>query len=262
MASSKSAREKRLCAMSTFNVQWSSWREAILGWIYPNWCHLCDAEPADATVGFVGENCRAEVKAVVAPFCRRCGLPFDGAILSEFECTDCREAAFDFEFARASVVAGRTVREALHHYKYHRALWIEPCLTRWLLDQALPVLRDQGWTSLVPVPLHPVRQREREFNQASRLARILGNALSLPVQERWVVRQHPTQSQTRLNRSARAANVRNAFSAVPNASAQDESVIVIDDILTTGATTQAVSRILRGIGARRVCVWTLARAVG
>ena len=153
------------------------------------------------------------------------------------------------------------VLNALHRYKYHRSLWLEPCLARWLLDTALPALKGQGWTGIVPVPLHPVREREREFNQATRLAGHLGRALSIPVRDRWVIRAMPTPSQTRLNRVERKENMRDAFKAKPNASAAGESTIILDDIFTTGATTNAVARVLNKLGASRICVWTLARAI-
>jgi ComF family protein len=159
------------------------------------------------------------------------------------------------------VIANETVRLALHQYKYHRALWMEPCLTQWLVSGAVPALTNQGWTCIVPVPLHSVRYREREFNQASRLAHRLGAALGIPVQENWIVRTAPTPTQTRLNRRERAVNVQGAFGAVKNASARNQSVIIVDDILTTGATTNAVAQVVRELGADRICVWTLARAV-
>ncbi len=240
---------------------WQSWREAAWGWFYPNWCHLCDSERAIRAHGYVGDRCRGQVKQIVPPFCQCCGLPFEGTMTNAFTCTHCQEAPFDFEFARASVIGGEMVLNALHRYKYHRALWLEPCLSRWLLDAALAPLIGQGWTCIVPVPLHPVREREREFNQATRLARHLGKALGIPVRDGWVIRVIPTPSQTRLNRVERANNMRDAFIAKPSASASGESVIILDDIFTTGATTNAVARVLKQLGAARVCIWTLARAV-
>ena len=76
-----------------------------------------------------------------------------------------------------------------------------------------------------------------------------------------MVRTTPTPTQTRLNRRERAVNVRGAFGAVKNASAKNQSVIIVDDILTTGATTNAVADVIQKLGANRICVWTLARAI-
>lgn len=240
---------------------WIAWRDAALGWVYPNWCQICDQERAVPSMGFVGDQCLDTVRTLKPPFCDRCGQPFDGSLTSVFECANCRDETLHFESARAAVIAGNCVREALHHYKYHRALWLEPLLFRWLVDAARPNLQGSGWTGLVPVPLHPVREREREFNQATRLARGLGVSLGIPVRDRWVIRAHHTPTQTRLNRSQRAENVRHAFVPGKVSSLAGECLIVVDDILTTGATTNAVAAVLRRLGASRVCVWTLARAI-
>lgn len=243
------------------STKWLAWWEAGWGWFYPNWCHLCDSERATRNHGYVCDRCRGQVRGIVPPFCQCCGLPFEGTFTDAFTCANCKDSAFEFEFARASVVGGNVVLNALHQYKYNRSLWIEPCLSRWLIDHAVPVLSKQGWTCIVPVPLHPVREREREFNQATRLARHLGTALGIPVKTRLIVRSMPTPSQTKLNRVERAANMRSAFMPKPNATASGESVIVLDDIFTTGATTNAVARVLKQLGAARICIWTLARAV-
>ena len=247
--------------MNNDRHSWNGWVDAALGWIYPNWCQICDQERAVPSMGFVGDRCLSTVRPVKSPFCDRCGQPFDGALTSSFECANCRGEPLHFESARAAVIAGNCVREALHHYKYHRALWLEPLLVRWLIEAAVPALQNSGWTGLVPVPLHPVREREREFNQATRLARGLSEALGIPVRDNWVVRSRHTPSQTRLNRTQRSQNVRQAFLPGRVRSIAGESIVVVDDILTTGATTNAVAAILRRMGASRVCVWTLARAV-
>jgi len=123
----------------------------------------------------------------------------------------------------------------------------------------VPALAAQKWDLIVPVPLHPLKEREREFNQAERLARHLGRALRIPMNTRLVRRAKFTGTQTLLTRSQRALNVDGAF--VPRAGKQlnGEKVILVDDVLTTGATTSACARALRECGAGDVCVWTLAR---
>jgi len=114
---------------------------------------------------------------------------------------------------------------------------------------------------IVPVPLHPRRQAEREFNQAENLARQLGDRVALPVATACLRRVKPTDSQTRLTRAQRAENVRTAFAFNPRASelVAGKCIIVVDDVFTTGATTNACAKLLRKHGAESVCVWTLAR---
>jgi predicted amidophosphoribosyltransferase len=108
--------------------------------------------------------------------------------------------------------------------------------------------------------LHPVKEREREFNQAEVLGRPMARALGVPMECRLVVRSAPTVTQTRLSREERAENMRDAFRPHPSASIIRGDWIVVDDIFTTGATSGAVARVLKELGARKVVVWSLARA--
>jgi ComF family protein len=165
-----------------------------------------------------------------------------------------------FTAARSAVAAKGVTLEIIHRFKYQRALWFEPFLADLLLRAALPVLREQQWDIVVPVPLHPTKQREREFNQAERIAAALATALELPVRADLVRRVLPTRTQTLLTKTQRADNVRRAFEAT-GIKLQGERIILVDDVLTTGATTSACARVLRAAGAGEVCVWTVARGL-
>ncbi|HOW68662.1 MAG TPA: ComF family protein [Candidatus Paceibacterota bacterium] len=166
-----------------------------------------------------------------------------------------------FTSARSAVTAKGVVLELIHRYKYQRALWLEPFLAGLLIRQALPVLSSQKWDVLAPVPLFPARQRQREFNQAERLAKNLSQATHIPVESRLLRRNRPTPSQTRLSRFQRADNVRNAFNVNPRFHIEGHHVLLVDDVFTTGATTNACARALKKAGAAQVAVWTLARGI-
>jgi ComF family protein len=153
------------------------------------------------------------------------------------------------------------VLNAIHRYKYQRALWLEPFLAELLLRQAVPELSRERWDRIVAVPLHATKQREREFNQAARLANWLGRATGIPVDDRSLERVKPTETQTRLSRPEREANVRNAFVQRRCEKLEGQRILLLDDVFTTGATTSACAQVLRRAGAIDVCVWTLARGV-
>jgi len=235
--------------------------EAGLALLYPSVCQLCNEHRATAAEGYVCARCWTKVRFIKAPFCERCGLPYDGDIATPFECANCRDLDLHFVSARSAVAAKSAVLEAIHRYKYQRALWFEPFLVDLLLRAALPVLRAGNWDLVVPVPLHATKQREREFNQAGRLAARLAQALPLPLDAGLVRRVLPTRTQTLLTKKQRAENVRSAFAARAGVKLNGEKVILVDDVLTTGATTSACARVLRAVGAGEVCVWTLARGL-
>jgi competence protein ComFC len=233
--------------------------DAGLNFIYPAVCQLCVKERAGAQEGYVGGKCWTGVRFVTAPYCDRCGLPYDGDIIHPFRCENCAGVDFGFGFARSAVTANAMMLDIIHRYKYHHALWFEPFLADLLARQAKPALAGGSWDLIVPVPLHPLKLRQRQFNQAERLARCLGRALALPVNARAVRRVQFTETQTRLSRPERAANVSGAFAPRPGKELHGERVILVDDVMTTGATTSACARALREAGAAEVCVWTVAR---
>jgi len=237
------------------------WLTAGLGLIYPEVCQLCHKQRANLRDGLVCAGCRSEVRFIRPPRCERCGLPFAGEITTLFECTNCRELDLHFSSARSAVVAKTTVLEAVRQYKYSQSPWFEPFLADLLLQAAVPALLEQDWNLIVPVPLHPVKLREREFNQAARLAQHLGAATGIPVDERSLRRVTPTGTQTRLSRADRARNMSGAFAVRKGIRLTGRRIVLVDDVFTTGATTSACARALRTAGAADVCVWTVARGL-
>jgi ComF family protein len=238
-----------------------NWLNTGLGFLYPETCQLCEAERATAEDGFVGEKCRAHVHFIRPPFCVRCGRPFKGDFTTTFECTNCREMELSFSSARSAVVAKTDVLEAIHRFKYQRALWFGNFLGDLLVREAAPMLRGKGWNFITPVPLHPLKQREREFNQAEILARHLSAAVNVQLTTKLLRRSSPTTTQTLLTREQRAKNMRGAFVVRNGIKLDGERVVLVDDVFTTGATTNACAQTLRAAGAGEVCVWTVARGL-
>lgn len=235
--------------------------DAVLSFFYPEACQICGVARARPGEGYVCAGCAAKVEYIEPPFCGRCGKPVEGEVTGPFECAQCRETPRPFEYARAAVKLRGLALEVIHRYKYQQALWCEPFLAGLFATRAKPVLAAGEWNLIVPVPLHPVKEREREFNQAERLGRLLSRATGIPVNDRLVRRVKYTQTQTRLTRAARAENLQGAFQARKGLRLNGEQVVLVDDVLTTGATAGECAKVLQRMGAGKVCVWTLARGV-
>jgi ComF family protein len=238
-----------------------NWLDVGLGFLYPEICQLCGERDATAHEGFVCRHCWTQVRFIRPPFCNRCGLPYPGDLSTPFECANCREMELYFSSARSAVVARGIVREVIHRYKYQRALWFEPFLADLLIREAKPALLEQHWDFIVPVPLYPVKHREREFNQAERLSCRLSAATGIPLNRKSLRRVISTATQTLLTREQRATNMRGAFVADAGAGLDGSRIVLVDDVFTTGATTSACAKALRTAGAEDVCVWTVARGL-
>jgi ComF family protein len=236
--------------------------DAFLSFFYPEVCQVCGGRTARPHEGYVCAECRTGAAWIKAPFCEKCGMVFAGEITGAFTCSNCLGREFEFEYARAAVLAKGVALTVIHLYKYQQATWVEPWLAELLTTVAGPALQAEPWDMIVPVPLHRLKQSEREFNQAERLAWHLARATGIPLNTTLLKRVKATETQTRLKREARTANVQQAFA--PGSGDLDlrgQRIVLVDDVLTTGATTDACARVLKAAGAESVIVWTLARAM-
>lgn len=215
--------------------------------------------PAD---GYVCDSCvrgANGVRWIEPPFCDCCGLPYDGDITVSFVCANCRGMKMHFRSARAAAKFSGVVKEAIHAYKYNHAIWHEAFLANLLARAARPHLAPGDWDFLVPIPLHWTRRIERSFNQAHRLARALSRITGIPVRSNLLRRTQRAHVQALLSREARAENVKRAFAFTGKGSVEGARIVLIDDVLTTGATANACAKVLRQNGAAVVDVWTVAR---
>ena len=182
-----------------------------------------------------------------------------GANLGGRVCGECRLNPPAFAYARAAARYEEVAREALHAFKFRGRRALGGPLGDLLVEVVARGLPQGLPDLLVPVPLHPRRQRERGFNQASLLAHRVGRALGRPVRDDVLARVVATQSQASLDASARKANVRGAFRLRRPELVAGRHVLVVDDVLTTGATLgECVHRLEEG-GAVPIGVLTVAR---
>lgn len=219
----------------------------LLDLLYPPRCPGCNR---------LGElfcaACQARIEPPPTASCTRCGGPAPEAGL----CETCRDTATNLNAIFAAAVFTHPLREAIHDLKYNNGQALAVPLGRHMAV----AWRDRGLSAdvLIPVPLHPGRQAERGYNQSALLARVLSAELGLRLDERSLIRQRPTAHQVGLGRAERAQNVAGAFLCRGNVAGQQ--VMLIDDVVTTGATLEACAAALRSAGAASVNAFTLARA--
>ncbi len=247
---------------------WRAWLDAV----YPRMCRVCDKPlPERDALRPLGEwfckDCEEDLDKLEPPYCKVCGQPYEGMIESEFRCGNCADRKFFFDFAVAGYQAEGSVRELVHQFKYGKDISLRGALgdllQRALQDPRLQKEDLRGWC-LVPVPLHRIREHEREFNQSWELCRQLARRTGIPALQ-VLRRKHHTDKQSRLTRAQRLENLRGAFALRrgfqgPESPLKNGKVLLVDDVFTTGATTDACARVLRREGgAQKVVVIAVAR---
>ena len=225
-----------------------SWQR-IVNILYPPRCGGCQAPGS-----WWCETCQAGVRYVTPPTCARCGRPDVPSGL----CANCRVSPLTIESIRSLAVFDGQLRHAIHAFKYLRvAALADPlgdALARFWLQTPIPA------DVIVPVPLHPRRQRERGYNQAELLAKRVSRAAGLPVRPGALRRTRATAAQMSLGMADRRTNVAGAFQCA-EATLRGAVVLLIDDVCTTGATLDACAAALKSAGAAEVRGLTLARAI-
>jgi len=228
--------------------------------IYPRNCQFCTEPLCDREPGVICASCLALAKRIESPFCQRCSLPFAGQINDPFECGYCQDIPFHFSRAVAACRAEGVVRDCIHRLKYNRELYYLPHLVDWLIAAGREHI---DWTTIdaiVPVPLHPRKQRDREFNQAELLARDLSREFGKPLIGNGVRRVKETQTQTKLAAAERRVNLRAAFTA-GRGQVAGLRLVLVDDVFTTGATLDSCASLLVDQGAAAVMALTVARGI-
>jgi len=261
--------------------------DSLCAVVFPSQCRICGCELAHAGWTSVCGDCWSSIEPWTGPQCARCGLPFASGLGFEADasepapdettilCSVCRREEYDFDLARSYGLYQGPLRAAILELKFHRQERLGLRLGKLLAsmwDAVEGSIQDDqlGPPVIVPLPLHPARQRERGYNQSRLLAQGLVDAMSrrrspasaveVRLEDRCVRRRRSTAPQSGLSLSARQQNVRGAFVVSSPGRLRDRRVILVDDVMTTGATASACAAALKRAGVRQVVVLTLARA--
>ena len=236
---------------------WWPWVTAALDLVFPPLCPVCDGLLGAGRRDPLCGACWEALERISPPWCRCCGAPLG----TEGLCGACRTRRPRFAYARAALRYGDVAREAIHAFKFGGRRGLANPLGDLLAGLGVSALPGALPDLLVPVPLHPRRARERGYNQAILLARRLERAWGVPVAADALLREVPTLPQADLDAAARRRNVRDAFVVRRPEVIEGRHVVLVDDVLTTGATAGECARVLIRAGAGTVGVITVARAL-
>ena len=263
--------------VGTFSREWlSRWlaplrsglaeaRDAVVSIVFPAACRICERLLTRASRIPICDICLGSFAPLPEKICVTCGRPLEAYPLREGEvllCPACKTGQYEFDRARSYAIYEGALIRAIVLLKFEE---MTP-LGHWFGERLAELVRrgeeELAADVVVPVPLHRQRQRERGYNQADLIARPLARRLGLPCRPVLLVRTKPRPDKLHLSLEERWSSVRGAFAAKPGSRVDNLRVLLVDDVMTTGATLDACARALRQAGARTVIGLTVARALG
>jgi len=224
----------------------------IIDLLFPRRCPICDRIVA-SDGKLICNDCMTKVKFVGKTRCYKCGKPLEDE--SEEYCEDCQKRSHEYISGRA-VFEYKSVSDSIYRFKYkNRQEYVSfygEMMSCYLADWFNSI----NAQALIPVPIHKSKYKHRGYNQALLLAKAISERTGIPVEDKLVIREKKTVPLKDLTPSERNNNLRGAFKIVPNG-VKLETIVIIDDIYTTGATIDAVARVLKSFGIRNIYFATL-----
>lgn len=223
-------------------------------------CLVCDNKRQDILAHGVCRMCEASLPFIEPPRCPKCGKMM---LADDTLCSDCARADHAFYRGISVFEFGTEVKDLIYRYKYRGEKYLSTPMIHWMTGG----LESIGWDFdvIVPVPLHPIREKQRGFNQSRLLAKGISENIGVPLMDKSLIRIKNTPQQARLSGHERRKNLMGAFQVkeLKNGPGgpdifEEKTVLLVDDVYTTGSTADQCARVLLGSGAKRVYIITLA----
>lgn len=234
--------------------------ERLFQFLLPPQCHCCEKFLEEGQKG-ICSDCLSKIQWIEPPFCSVCGTPFISKEVETHPCGACMTRKKYFTMARALGCYEGSLKEAIHRWKYQEKTYLTSFWGDWMAEGLYHYWDSKMFDLLIPVPLHTQRLRERGFNQALLLVKVLSRRTGIPYRNRVLQKIRPTLPQVHLSGVERERGVRGSFHINGREALEGKSILLVDDVYTTGATVNECSKVLLAGGAERVDVLTLAHAI-
>ena len=218
-------------------------------------CIVCNRELPKLSRYRICNACYALMEPIGDKACLKCGR----AMVSEGDyCIDCKTRPMEFDRAFSPLTYSGAAAQLIMNLKFNKRKYLAEGMAKWMTDRFLE--EELAADLVIPVPLHHNRQKERGFNQSELLAKVIAKGLRLPLDIASVCRQKDTLASSSLEggRTAREENMKDAFKVLCADNIKGKTVLLVDDVLTTGTTANQASKVLKGAGAKAVYVLTFA----
>lgn len=254
---------------------WQTWIKGVESLLYPSKCLGCqtfietkDIDDSSIENCFCNECLNDDIWPVKEPYCARCGIQLPESHIENHVCGQCLDNPPVPEKIRAFASYKGILKQAIPMFKYQSRLSLSKSFEHMVFKTFLNHFNDQRIDWIIPVPLHFSKLKQRGFNQANLLIRNFetlysnrfGTKPAWTIDTTILVRQKKTQAQTGFDLKQRKQNLNKAFCVVGPKKVENKTILLVDDVLTTGATCNEAARLLLKVGAEKVLVLALARA--
>lgn len=226
----------------------------IIRAIYPNVCPVCGVVLYSKHL--ICEECEANVSLVKNPYCEKCGKPMQDD--SKLYCNDCKNRKRYFDKGISVFEYRGAIRESLHRFKYKNIRFFAEYYAREAKKQYGKTIREWNVDVIIPVPIYKKKQIQRGYNQAQVFGEELSKIMDIPLDEKLIIRVRDTKPQKGLEDTMRYINIKNAFAVDKTRLYTVNSVLLVDDIFTTGSTVDECSRLIKAVGVKHVYVLCIA----
>lgn len=225
----------------------------VVDLIYPPRCPVCN-EIVAISDGGVCPGCKGKFHYVEEPYCLKCGKP----IIDDEEeyCDDCKNKRHYYEEGRACFIYDEYMKESIYRFKYNKKQEYATYYGKEIYKRLYRIIKTWGADALIPVPIHKERMKKRGYNQAELIANQLSKLTKIPVKNHILERKNSTKALKNLGAIERENNLKKAFIVKENV-VKLRTVIIVDDIYTTGSTVDAISSCLHDAGVEKVYFITL-----
>ncbi|MBI5058014.1 MAG: ComF family protein [Nitrospirae bacterium] len=226
----------------------------FLNTLFPETCPVCQNRAQDHVTAPICSDCWQEVSPYKGPLCRRCGKPLVSG--ESATCGECIQDEPAFVYARSFGLYEGALKKAINLLKFYGIKRLSKPLSDIITQIKLPHV-----DAVIPVPLHEKRLRQREFNQSALLAKYLAESLGTDVVVNCLVKIRDTRPQVGLSSQERRKNLSKAFDIKQRELINGKNIMLVDDVVTTGATVRECSKVLKKAGAKNIYAITLAHGV-
>lgn len=232
-------------------------KEILLYVFFPKTCFACQKDLPFGDKGWLCAECFSKIGPLEAA-CKRCGAPLKNGGAHCYECKGADAKKFACSIIRSALAFSEPVRKLIHGYKYTNHKYLADYFAGFMKDAFNKEKEFKGVNLITAIPLHKKRFRARGYNQSALLAETLAKNIGVEYSLSILIRTKNTKTQTKLSKRERAQNMVGAFDC-PSGGAKGKTILLVDDVCTTGATLEAAARALKACGAKKVFALVLAR---